>query len=59
MDIATNASKHGPLQGLKVIDLTRMLPGLFGTMLLADLGAEVIVVEQPSEPALDSWSANP
>ena len=42
----------GPLEGLKVIDLTRMLPGPFGTMLMADLGADVIVVEQPSGPAL-------
>ncbi|BBO74501.1 CoA transferase [Desulfosarcina widdelii] len=42
----------GPLDGLKVVDLTRMLPGPFGTMLLADLGADVIVVEQPSGPAL-------
>lgn len=42
----------GPLAGLKVIDLTRMLPGPFGTMLLADLGADVTVVEQPSGPAL-------
>jgi crotonobetainyl-CoA:carnitine CoA-transferase CaiB-like acyl-CoA transferase len=42
----------GPLEGLKVVDLTRMLPGPFGTMLMADLGAEVIVVEQPSGPAL-------
>lgn len=45
-------SSTGPLQGLKVIDLTRMLPGPFGTMMLADLGAEVVVVEQPSGPAL-------
>ena len=42
----------GPLEGLKVVDLTRMLPGPFGTMLMADLGADVIVVEQPSGPAL-------
>ena len=42
----------GPLSGLKIIDLTRMLPGPFGTMLLADLGADVTVVEQPSGPAL-------
>ena len=42
----------GPLQGLKVIDMTRMLPGPFGTMMLADLGADVTVVEHPSGPAL-------
>lgn len=42
----------GPLDGLKVIDLTRMLPGPFGTMLLADLGADVTVIEQPAGPAL-------
>ncbi len=35
------------LQGLKVIDLSRHAPGPFGTMLLADLGADVICVEQP------------
>lgn len=54
----TKTSKNGPLQGLKVIDLTRMLPGPFGTMLLADLGAEVIVVEQPSGPALGPRRTN-
>ena len=48
----------GPLQGLKVIDLTRMLPGPFGTMMLADLGADVTVVEQPSGPALGPRRTN-
>jgi crotonobetainyl-CoA:carnitine CoA-transferase CaiB-like acyl-CoA transferase len=37
----------GPLAGLTVIDLTRMLSGPFSSMLLADLGATVIKVEQP------------
>lgn len=36
-----------PLDGLRVLDLTRLLPGGFATAILADLGAEVLKVEQP------------
>jgi crotonobetainyl-CoA:carnitine CoA-transferase CaiB-like acyl-CoA transferase len=37
----------GFLDGIRIIDATRLLPGGFCTMLLSDMGAEVIKVEQP------------
>jgi formyl-CoA transferase len=54
-----------PLDGLKVVDLTRVLAGPFCAMLLGDMGADVIKIEEPKEgddarswaPFVGPWSA--
>lgn len=39
-----------PLEGIKILDLSRLLPGPLATMFMADMGAEVIKIENPTQP---------
>lgn len=45
-----NTSEWSFLHGKRVLDLSRLLPGPFATTLLADLGADVVKVENPKRP---------
>jgi crotonobetainyl-CoA:carnitine CoA-transferase CaiB-like acyl-CoA transferase len=45
-----------PLDGIRILDLTRLLPGAFCTMLLAGLGAEVIKIEEPGTGDYMRWT---
>ncbi len=47
-----------PLEGIRIIDLTKLLPGPFATMVLGDLGAEVVKVEHP-DPTKDMARFSP
>ncbi|MFB7455538.1 CaiB/BaiF CoA transferase family protein [Streptomyces sp. NPDC056188] len=64
MTTAEAAGRHGPLTGVRVVELAGIGPGPFAAMLLADLGADVVRVDRPGgaglgiDPAHDLTNRN-
>ena len=45
------------LEGIKILDFTRNAPGMFCTMVLGDLGADVLMVERPMDAQLAEYQS--
>jgi alpha-methylacyl-CoA racemase len=48
--VSKEETMAAPLEGIKILDLTKLAPGPHCTMILGDLGADIIRVDEPGEP---------
>lgn len=55
VSLDVNDKSPNILKGLRVLDLTRLLPGGFCTLLFADLGAEILKIEDPEQGDYLRW----